>query len=522
LLGGPGTPFDETAERNIVPFTDPGTGEVYDIIDGRITVAFKNPPPLPFLDPDYFDIERADTDMAYATPMPNPTLDPAIAAFIAAEGLDVVNTWDWVKSIGALLPPGQSVLDAVTNWPLLYPDIILAVTPDYIVPTATGEPSMPPIDDGWALTWSLRDDNPFNIHIHEAWGEESDQDSDDYKYNENLKDVEVAIFDTGVDYDNGSQQNTDLVRNSDVYGCNVGDEKGATTFWQRVDEGGEPWDWLLNWNAACASELGHGTSVAGVISAHIDNDYNPNTAFKNVTGIAYNPKYFPIAVKAFYKEIGGKYVGGFSSWAIYHGYTALGCMKGCLNKTQIYGPGVFVPSRPGIEVVNLSLGSQIIETKPPMEPMFAFISYYMCCVCATGNENSAVQNSFPARHPNAFSVAGYTSLGARWGGSNYAPDTDIAAPTPGIYTTEMVGTNIHQHRLGRSPNAFRDDFSGTSAAAPHVAAIALLVSAKYDYLRPALVQAQVKDTQTDSPPLTGFLGRITRHPSAINALSWPE
>ncbi|MCH7471340.1 hypothetical protein IIA79_00100 [bacterium] len=84
-------------------FIDPSTGNTVKIIEGRVLVAFSVP-----LD------------------------DPRVETFIAAEQLVVINAWHVLNSIGAYLPEGQTVEDAVANWPLEYAEIIIAVEPDTI------------------------------------------------------------------------------------------------------------------------------------------------------------------------------------------------------------------------------------------------------------------------------------------------------------------------------------------------------------------------------------------------------
>ena len=58
-----------------------------------------------------------------------------------AERLGIMNYWDlWpvVAAIEVYLPEGQTVEDAVLDWPDEYPDIIDAVEPDY-----AGTPAVP-------------------------------------------------------------------------------------------------------------------------------------------------------------------------------------------------------------------------------------------------------------------------------------------------------------------------------------------------------------------------------------------
>lgn len=94
----------EQDEWEIVSFTDPRDGTTYDIIDGRVLVAF------------YFPLDR-----------------PAADAFIAAKDLEVYSEWWEVAGVGVLLPAGVSVLDAVVDWPEQYPTLIESVDPDAVV-----------------------------------------------------------------------------------------------------------------------------------------------------------------------------------------------------------------------------------------------------------------------------------------------------------------------------------------------------------------------------------------------------
>jgi len=93
-------------------YTDPITGEHYEIVDGVAIVGFKVP-----------------------------LSDARVQAFTEAERLGIMNYWDlWpvVAAIEVYLPEGQTVEDAVLDWPDEYPDIIDAVEPDY-----AGTPAVP-------------------------------------------------------------------------------------------------------------------------------------------------------------------------------------------------------------------------------------------------------------------------------------------------------------------------------------------------------------------------------------------
>lgn len=517
----------ELTDWNIVPFTDPRTGETYEIIDGRVTIAFKDPPQLPLVDPNYFDVERQTTDPVYVQ-TPAPTTDPEIAAFIAAENLVVVNEWNWVKSIGALLPQGQSVLDAVSNWPTEYPDIILSVDPDVFVPLAVDEPAVPPDDDRWeeqwAVTWpdmspmfpEIPGSPPVNgypLDIVYAW-DTGDQDDQVYRYY-NGRPVEVAILDTGVDYDNGILLNEDLISNSDSIGCNVGDDRLSTTFQGRAQEGGEPWMWLMSKNPYCAQANGHGTCVASIISAKTNNDHDQDVESKDIAGIAYNPLYFPISMKCFANA--SHPIGGYASWVLMNAYTALGCLKGALDKTKEYHGLISVPNR-NIEVANCSYGGANQPITQPEIAMLTYLTHYILFVCSTGNEGLE-KNGWPARMGSTLSVAAYNRIGHRASFSNFAPGTNVAAPGVDIWTNDMVGYTPNGYQLGYSPSA-TTVFQGTSSASPHVAAIAILVTCKFESVNygPGDVKARILSTQATFPPLYDFAGRIVNHPNAFNAL----
>src|SRR5690606_10593761 len=207
--------------------------------------------------------------------------DQDIADFIEDEELDVYSEWPEVNALAAILPEGQTVSDAVANWPTEYSDIIDVVDPDAVVDTLFGTP---PNDGMYNDSWHLRSASSHDVNFEPAWNEDPQSGLGNSS-------IVVAILDTGVQHGHD-----DLIANSTPKGCNTGDSLSSTTYLSRSSGGGEPYTWLLNRNAGYAEGMGHGTCVAGLISASIDNDPSSEEE-KSAVGIAANPKYFPVAMK---------------------------------------------------------------------------------------------------------------------------------------------------------------------------------------------------------------------------------
>jgi hypothetical protein len=112
-------------------------------------------------------------------------------------------------------------------------------------------------------------------------------------------------------------------------------------------------------------------------------------------------------------------------------------------------------------------------------------------VAATGNENQNVSR-FPATDPRTLGVGGSnrddvrkkvgdTSIEPFWGAC-FGPDVDVVAPCLEIPTTDRLGG------AGYTSTDYDLFFDGTSAATPHVAALAGLILS----LNPALTNLEVR------------------------------
>ena len=201
----------------------------------------------------------------------------------------------------------------------------------------------------------------------------------------------------------------------------------------------------------------HGTACAGIIGAKTDNSIG-------IAGIAPD---CPIMSISFYN-----------------------------TTAQKIGNAFKVAANQGCSVISNSW-----HCSPPSDYINEGISYALSqgrdgkgCVIvfSAGNENRDSIN-YPANSNDSIIVVGAMSPcgercnplscdGYNWG-SNYGSKLDIMAPGVLIRTTDLVGT------AGDNSSDYITDFMGTSAACPHVAAVAGLILS----VNPYLTQKEVAD-----------------------------
>jgi subtilisin family serine protease len=180
-------------------------------------------------------------------------------------------------------------------------------------------------------------------------------------------------------------------------------------------------------------DMGHGTHVAGIIAAELDNG-------QGVAGVCPNCRLMPV------KVLNENNIGSWSHVA----------------------QGILFAVDNGAQVLNLSLGAAV-----PSETMASAIHYAVAhdvvVVAAAGN-NGSNDPYYPASLDGVIAVGGTTNTGERWSKSNFGAYIDLVAPGMLIYSTYFDLNNLYHGYTY---------MSGTSMAAPFVSGVAgLLLSAK--------------------------------------------
>jgi len=210
-------------------------------------------------------------------------------------------------------------------------------------------------------------------------------------------DIVVAVVDTGVQSDH-----PDLAGRL-VEGINV------------VDPSSPPED-----------DVGHGTHVAGIIAAEINNN-------EGVAGMTWYTKIMPVKVL--------DSTGAGSTYSV--------------------AEGIIWATDHGANIINMSLGNYADAEFLHDALKYAY-DHGVLLVAASGNDNTD-RPGYPAAYPEVVAVAATDPDGARAEYSNYGDYIDVAAP----------GTSIPSTYPGSRYAAL----SGTSMACPHVAALASLIRA---------------------------------------------
>ncbi|MFK3759907.1 S8 family serine peptidase [Lysobacter enzymogenes] len=211
-----------------------------------------------------------------------------------------------------------------------------------------------------------------------------------------------------------------------------------------------------------ASNVQHGTHVAGTIAAVTDNGVG-------VAGVAYRAKLLHLRVL---------------------GHGGYGLLSD-ISDAVIWAAGGNVtgaPSNPNrAQVINMSLGGSGSCSPTYQQAIDFAVARGSTVVVAAGNNNADAGGFQPASCNNVISVAANTVDGKRASYSNYGAAVDITAPggdgSLGVYSTLGGGYGYK---------------AGTSMAAPHVAGVAALIGGVHRW-SPANVERIIKETARPGP-----------------------
>ncbi|WP_243460002.1 S8 family serine peptidase [Streptomyces sp. M54] len=326
------------------------------------------------------------------------------------------------------------------------PDVAYAV-PDRRAFAAAVTPNDTKYPDQWDLT-----DTTAGMNVPAAWDKATG------------KGIQVAVIDTGY------------AAHSDLSGNIVAGHDFITDRYTANDGGGrdsspaDPGDWMKQGD--CGTDANgdpvpardtdsswHGTHVAGTIGAVTGNK-------KGIAGIAHNAKVQPV------RALG--WCGGAASDII----DAITWSSG--------GPVSGVKDTPTpAKVLNLSLTMKGSCDPAIQDAVDDAVARGVTVVAAAGNEAKNVSGYAPANCAGVIAVAASDAKGNRASFSNYGSGIDITAPGRDIWSTANTGTE--------SPDTETYvTMSGTSMAAPHIAALAALMIEKNPALTPAQIEATVK------------------------------
>ncbi|PYI51745.1 S8 family peptidase [Paenibacillus flagellatus] len=195
---------------------------------------------------------------------------------------------------------------------------------------------------------------------------------------------------------------------------------------------------IVSPNSLPMDDVGHGTHVAGVISALVNNR-------EGVAGMSWYNRVMPVKVL---DETGA-------------------------GSTYSVAQGIIWATDHGAKVINMSLGNYADAQFLHDAVRYAY-DRDVVLIAASGNDNTE-RPGYPAAYPEVFAVAATDANNQKASFSNYGDYIDVAAP----------GVNI----ASTYPDNHYAALSGTSMASPHVTALAALIRS----VNPLLTNEEVMD-----------------------------
>lgn len=255
------------------------------------------------------------------------------------------------------------------------------------------------------------------------WNISDIQATTGWNLSKGTEDVIIAVLDTGVQVDHPDLQDRLLE------GYNVNDSSTNSN-----------------------DDFGHGTHVAGIIGATVNND-------EGIAGVSWYNKILPVKVL--------NSTGAGSTYSV--------------------AQGIIWATDHGAKVINMSLGNYASADFLHEAIQYAY-NHDVVLVAASGNDNTS-RPGYPAAYPEVFAVGATNNSRERASFSNYGDYIDVVAPGDSIASTYIGGQY--------------SSLSGTSMASPHVAALAGLIRT----LNPLLTNVQVMEIMRQSATDLGDSGK---------------
>lgn len=284
-------------------------------------------------------------------------------------------------------------------------------------------------------------------------------------------DVLVAVIDTGVQHDH-----PDLVgalwinrgEDADLDGrAGAGDYNGIdddnngfiddVAGWDFTDAPNFPdgGDYRQRDNDP-ADENGHGTAVAGIIAATADNTIG-------IAGLAYDCRVMNLRA---------------------------GTSQGLLEEDDVASAVLYAVAM-GAQVINMSFGDVVVS--PLLRDVIAFAHSRNVVLVASAGNSASNEPHYPSGFSETIAVGASDRFDRLAVFSNYGTTIDVVAPGVDIWTTSL--------------NSRYQLFSGTSASAPHVAALAGLMISREPAISNETVRSRLQASAKDVASFYGA-GRI--------------
>lgn len=259
---------------------------------------------------------------------------------------------------------------------------------------------------------------------------------------EGRPEIIVAVLDTGVQMDHEDLAGAIWTNPGEIPGNGIDDEGNGF-----VDDV-HGWDFADNDNKP-DDDHGHGTHVAGIAAARIDNGIG-------IAGIAGHATVMPVDV----------FKGGIGTYE-------------ALIRAIIYA------TDNGARVINMSLGASSYSRGEEAAVDYAY-EHGVVVVAAAGNSGRE-ESHYPSAHVHAIAVSSTTADDNLSPFSTRGDFVDVAAPGSSIYSTYLGN--------------FYQSLSGTSMATPHVSGLAALILSRDPDLTPDQVRAIIESTADDLDPV---------------------